>query len=51
MSQENVEAFNRAFEAGTCFDAEALLEELHPQEPLPVFDSSRYRRLEVSLPS
>ena len=30
MSQENVEAFSRAFEAGSRFDAEAVLEGLHP---------------------
>jgi len=30
MSQENVEAFKRAFEAGNHQDVEALLAELHP---------------------
>jgi ketosteroid isomerase-like protein len=30
MSQENLEAFNRAFEAGSRFNADAVLEELHP---------------------
>jgi ketosteroid isomerase-like protein len=31
MSEENVEAFRRAVEAGTRFDAEALIEELDPE--------------------
>ena len=31
MSQENVETFKRAYEAGTRFDTETLLEELDPE--------------------